>query len=122
MIKFFSTIYAFFQKCRHSTLLCLFFLMALSLTLNESAVVQAATTVGIISIGEQQVSLADLYVKIDSITGNKDFLSFVISFNNPDKLAERTFSFQPDIEGPNFIQQAYLYLKTLPEFADSVDC
>ena len=96
--------------------------MALSLTLNESAVVQAATTVGIISIGEQQVSLVDLYVKIDSITGNKENLSFVVSFNKSNKLAERTFSFQPDIEGLNFIKQAYLYLKTLPEFADAVDC
>jgi hypothetical protein len=30
--------------------------------------------------------------------------------------------FIPDMEGGNFIKQAYLYLKTLPEFADAVDC
>lgn len=96
--------------------------MALLLTLNELAVAQAATTVGMISIGEQQVSLVDLYIKIDSITGNKNWLSFVVSFNKSNKLAERTFSFQPDIEGPNFVKQAYLYLKTLPEFSDATDC
>jgi hypothetical protein len=26
------------------------------------------------------------------------------------------------LEGANPIKQAYLYLKTLPEFADAVDC
>ena len=27
-----------------------------------------------------------------------------------------------DLEGPNPIKQAYLHLKSLPEFADAVDC
>jgi hypothetical protein len=27
-----------------------------------------------------------------------------------------------DLEGPNPIKQAYLYLKTIPEFADATDC
>jgi hypothetical protein len=27
-----------------------------------------------------------------------------------------------DLNGPNPIKQAYLHLKTLPEFADAVDC
>ena len=27
-----------------------------------------------------------------------------------------------DLDGPNPISQAYLYLKSVPEFADAVDC
>jgi len=27
-----------------------------------------------------------------------------------------------DLDGPNPIKQAYLHLKTLPEFADAIDC
>jgi len=30
--------------------------------------------------------------------------------------------FAPNLDGDNFIRQAYLHLKTLPEFADAVDC
>jgi hypothetical protein len=30
--------------------------------------------------------------------------------------------FSIDLEGPNPIKQAYLHLKSLPEFSDAVDC
>ena len=32
------------------------------------------------------------------------------------------YGFDFDLEGPNPIKQAYLHLKTLPEFADASDC
>ena len=31
-------------------------------------------------------------------------------------------NFVPALDGDNFIRQAYLHLKTLPEFANAVDC
>lgn len=34
----------------------------------------------------------------------------------------KAFDFSVDLEGPNPIKQAYLHLKTLPEFADAIDC
>ena len=37
-------------------------------------------------------------------------------------LASRLFVFMPTINDQNPIKQAYLHLKTLPEFADAVDC
>jgi hypothetical protein len=30
--------------------------------------------------------------------------------------------FSVEENSPNFIRQAYLHLKTLPDFADSIDC
>ena len=36
--------------------------------------------------------------------------------------AEKVFGCDYDINGENPIKQAYLHLKTLPEFADAVDC
>jgi hypothetical protein len=32
------------------------------------------------------------------------------------------YSFAPDLNGKNFIAQAYEHLKTLPEFAGATDC
>ena len=45
-----------------------------------------------------------------------------VSFTKDIKLAERSYSFSANLDGPNFIKQAYLYLKTLPEFSDATDC
>lgn len=32
------------------------------------------------------------------------------------------YGFDLDLDGPNPIKQAYLHLKSLPEFADATDC
>ena len=66
-----------------------------------------------------------LYVKVASITGNKQFVTASVVFVN--QLSGKTISFKEykyvmDLEGPNPIKQAYLHLKSLPEFADAMDC
>jgi hypothetical protein len=45
-----------------------------------------------------------------------------MSSQSGDQLEERPYFFQYDITGENPIKQAYLYLKTLPEFATATDC
>jgi hypothetical protein len=35
---------------------------------------------------------------------------------------QKQFVFAPNLDGPNFIKQAYEHLKTLPEFDGAVDC
>ena len=42
-----------------------------------------------------------------------------LSFNS---FNEKAFSCSYDINGENPIKQAYLHIKTLPEFTDAVDC
>ena len=67
------------------------------------------------------------YVRVESVLISKTSASAVavwhhndasgISFNRTD------FDFSLDLESPNnTIRQAYLHLKTLPEFANAVDC
>jgi hypothetical protein len=48
----------------------------------------------------------------------------VRGYANPDKhcLANISYSCQYDITSENPIRQAYLHLKTLPEFATATDC
>lgn len=67
-------------------------------------------------------NIGDCYIKIVHIYGNKENLSFdAVYFINDTATINKVYSFVPTMED-NFIKQAYLYLKTLPEFADAIDC
>ena len=73
------------------------------------------------------VTLSNLYIRINRIEGSKESLIATAGLyqNNGAKLiSNSTYIFQPSVAAgsANFIQQAYLHLKTLPEFADAVDC
>ena len=80
------------------------------------------------------VNLYQSYWRIDTengISGGKNGLDvMVIGYKdqteaqqeNPYKMAIYNFSFVPDLQSEdNFIKQAYLYLKTLPEFSAAID-
>ena len=71
------------------------------------------------------LSVTDAYWKIINISGDKNELSVVIqAFNGEQQVGGYAGSFVPSVDenAENFIRQAYLYLKTLPEFEDAVDC
>ena len=53
-------------------------------------------------------------------TATACYLTFADTNKPPFDSMEVTYPY--DLEGPNPIKQAYLYLKSLPEFADAVDC
>jgi hypothetical protein len=63
------------------------------------------------------------YIKVSNVNGDKNNIEFIVSYLNDDvQIGFKKFNFTPTLEGENFIKQAYLHLKTLPEFADAVDC
>jgi hypothetical protein len=65
------------------------------------------------------------YIKVGRILGDKSLIDIRIdsySEVNGWLVLERVYQFQPSLNDKNFIEQAYLYLKTLPEFADATDC
>ena len=67
----------------------------------------------------------DAYWQVETLTGTKAEFSFTVSVSacaSSPTLAVVRYTFVPKIDGPNFFQQAYEYLKTLPEFSDAVDC
>lgn len=77
---------------------------------------------------EHYVTLENAYVMVNGIEGDKDQLNFsVIIFKDENKnciIESKNYNFSPEINGNslNFIMQAYMYLKTLPEYADAIDC
>lgn len=65
------------------------------------------------------------YIKISNISGNKNRMTLlvdVLSELDGEVIESVQYTFSVDLDGKNFIAQGYDYLKTLPEFADAVDC
>lgn len=71
------------------------------------------------------VQISSAYIKVERVIANKLTALAEVSVaanSNQAPVFQRAYSFDVDLNGPNLIKQAYLYLKTLPEFADAVDC
>jgi hypothetical protein len=77
------------------------------------------------------ISLLDTYCYVHKIGGGKELLYIQVNWyvdwdarnNNLKPIGSKGYSFIPDVgeNSVNFIKQAYLYLKTLDEFSDSID-
>ena len=81
------------------------------------------TQSGNISLGVQKGSFT-AYCKIVYIDGNKSTgrITLECSDGKYRKPLQYSVPFSVADDAPNFIKQAYEYLKTMPEWADAVDC
>lgn len=71
----------------------------------------------------QDVVIKDAYIKVESIAGSKQAMSAVVHVKWGNEVVDvLNCSFLPDLDGDNFIKQAYKHMKTLPEFAGATDC
>ena len=62
-------------------------------------------------------------LSVINVRGNKKEMIADCHLVNNDKIVESiSYLFTPSLEGDNFIKQAYLHLKSLPEYADAIDC
>jgi hypothetical protein len=71
------------------------------------------------------VTFNDCYVKVIFVESTKETSKVTIGvFKSAvgDLLHKKEIMFAHDLNGPNFIAQAYEHLKTLPEFAGATDC
>ena len=69
--------------------------------------------------------LSDCYCKVVAVSGDKNMIFADLSAMSQDQTYTyftQRFSFKPDLDGGNFILQAYQHIKTLPEFAGAKDC
>jgi hypothetical protein len=76
------------------------------------------------SFGETS-EFANAYLRVDRVDGTKYQVSAKVDFHKNKEgrlLLAKYFQFSPNLEGGNFIQQAYEHLKTLPEFEGAIDC
>lgn len=66
-----------------------------------------------------------VYWQVKYINADKEKISATVvgSLNDKqDELAYKNIQIPANLEGDNFIKQVYLHMKTLPEFADAIDC
>jgi len=80
--------------------------------------------VEIVVYGEK-IILRNAYVKIERVNGSKTQVQakyVVYSTKDGEIVEEKYCDFIPDMDGANFIKQAYEHLKTMPEFAGATDC
>lgn len=71
---------------------------------------------------KEETIVADCYVKVVSVSASKNGATAQVSFTADNLAGVKTYNFTPNMDGANFIRQAYEHLKTAPEFADAVDC
>ena len=97
--------------------------MALRTIVNAEGKSTIETKLGVIENGVQSVSFS-AYVKVESITGDKNQISANVSFVGDNIKFKRQYCVLVSIKtnAPNFIAQVYEHLKTLPEFAGATDC
>lgn len=73
------------------------------------------------------LEIVDAYWRVEQVTATKNEAQCAVTINLKDgdtltQVENKRYSFAPNLEGKNFIAQAYDYLKTLPEFAGAQDC
>jgi hypothetical protein len=78
-------------------------------------------------VSPQGFDVQDAYLRVESVQlAKKDALQFVLRMykNSQEKLAfdGQQFSCEYVLNGNNPLNQAYNYIKTLPEFSTSTDC
>lgn len=72
--------------------------------------------------GVASVSVSDLvYIKVTNVNASKENAIAHVLFTSENITGERRYSFQVNLDGDNFIKQAYNHLKTLPEFSGATD-
>lgn len=78
------------------------------------------------NINYKGIDVSNAYIKVWRIDGDKTTLKcgvgYYASSSSHDLFKSETYEFSYNINGENPIQQAYEYLKTLPEFSGATDC
>ena len=81
-------------------------------------------TLTLVSNFNTEVFFQDCYIKVLSVNGTKISVQTTYAiFDKKDGaiLESRNSNFVPDMDGGNFIKQAYEHLKTFPEFEKATD-
>jgi hypothetical protein len=93
--------------------------MALKKNETVQAQIFAHTNLGIQNLNETRSIEISSYFKVQRVNADKNTAMAFVSNSSGDT---KEFVFKVDLDGANFIKQAYNHLKTLPEFSGATDC
>ena len=94
--------------------------MALQKTLQISGDAVLMTEYGQLNLGNQDTT-ANCYIKVEAVSGGKDNAVASVLFKSDTVSFTKTYEFVPNMNGSNFIKQAYGHIKTLSEFSNAED-
>jgi hypothetical protein len=70
-----------------------------------------------------ELTATDVYFKVIYTFGNKDRITATVEGTVDGRQVYLSdHGFDHNVNGPNVVKQAYEHLKTLPEFANAIDC
>jgi hypothetical protein len=97
--------------------------MALSKQLKLTAFT-TKTCEGQLLFEQQEDILVSAYIKVTKVEATKPTSQIFLEITGDKIVLFRSYFFEADLAetASNHIKQAYVYLKTLPEFSDAVDC
>lgn len=78
-----------------------------------------------IGVYGQQIVVPDAYIKIATLTGSKDGMRAIAEVRvqkDGEFISKHDFVFVPELDGSNFIAQAYEHAKKQPQFEGAQDC
>jgi len=98
--------------------------MALRKRMNFEGVTETRGDGWSIVRGNEQVDFGHCYIKVEQVTASKAHVVARLSIRSEEHGAMRyaEVSFAPNLDGANFIKQAYDYIKTLEEYRNVEDC
>ena len=73
----------------------------------------------------EAIVFPDAYIRVEQVSTTRtcSFVTYkIFRAKNGQELQQRFTDFEVNHDGSNSIKQAYLHLKTLPEFSDATDC
>ena len=95
--------------------------MALKHTIAVSGeLVMNSDSLGSIKLGNSSQSMSAV-IHVQTVTGTKESATADVRFTVGQNCFAKPYQFTPKMDGDNFIKQAYLHLKTLPEFDGAQD-
>ena len=94
--------------------------MTLRKTLQISGGAILVTEYGQLQLGKRETE-ANCYIKVEAVSGGKENAVASVLFKSDTVAFTQTYEFVPNMDGPNFIKQAYEHPKTLAEFANAED-
>lgn len=78
-----------------------------------------------IGVYGQQVVVPDAYIKVSTLSGSKESIRAVVEVRaskDGEFLSKHDFVFTPELNGNNFIAQAYDHAKKQPQFENAQNC
>jgi hypothetical protein len=72
-----------------------------------------------------QLTALDAYWRVFNVAGNKEKVTATVgAYTTKDGqvLTTRQYDFVPNMDGENFIKQAYQHIKSQPDFDGAIDC